>query len=282
VAELGVHIPQVIRMKALAFLLLVPLLPLFAHEGNGRGTKAIAFANAFVALSDNPWAVSYNPAGLAQLHSPAIASFYVPQQFGLPELRTISLSAAIPFNPGTIGTFIEQFGFDLYRTTNVGLGCGFDLAGMISVGATIDFEEVSIERYGRSHNITLDVGLLGKPFGNVAIGFCIKTVTATRIGISRERLPQYLLMGASYTPYRGFCLVSEIEKDVQFPLVVKAGIEQTVFDFVSLRFGIANNPDKFSAGIAVRYSSFEFGYAGYTHPDLGWTHQIEIAMQWGD
>ena len=38
----------------------------FAMENNGRGTKAIGMANAFVAVSDNCWAISYNPAGLVR------------------------------------------------------------------------------------------------------------------------------------------------------------------------------------------------------------------------
>jgi hypothetical protein len=269
-------------MKALAFFLAVPFLILSAHENNGCGTKAIAVANAFVALADNPWAVCYNPAGLTQIRSPMFASFYVPQQFGVPELKTIAASAAIPLNSATVGAFIEQFGFELYRTTSIGLGCGFNPLDRISVGAAIDVEEVAIARYGVSHNITIDLGFLGKPANNLAIGFCLKNVTAATIGANRERLPQYVLMGACYSPFTGFCMVTELEKDVQFPLVVKVGIEQDFFEFVSLRCGVANNPDKFSAGLAVRYDSFEFGYAGYSHSDLGWTHQIELAIQWGE
>jgi hypothetical protein len=279
--ELGVHNLQVIFMKALAIILVVPLVSLSAHENNGRGTKAIALANAFVALADNPWAVSYNPAGLPQVCSPEVATFYIPQQFGIPELRTISISGSYAVNPGTVGAFIEQFGFDLYRTTSVGLGYGVSLEGGVSVGAAIDVERTSIARYGVSNDVTLDVGLLGRPLDKLTIGFCLKNITASRIGLNQERLPQYLTIGTCYTPFKDFCLVTEVEKDIQFPLVVKAGIEETFFEFLSVRCGVANNPDKFSAGIAIRYSSIEFGYAGYSHSDLGWTHQIEVAIQWG-
>jgi hypothetical protein len=281
VQELGVHNLQVILMKALAIFLVIPLLGLSAHENNGRGTKAIALANAFVALADNPWAVSYNPAGLVQIRTPELATFYVPQQFGIPELRTISLSAAYAVNPGTVGAFVEQFGFDLYRTTNIGLGYGVNLESGVSVGAAINVERTAIARYGVSNDVTLDVGLLGRPLDKLTIGFCLKNITAARIGLNHERLPQYLAIGTGYSPFKNFCLATEVEKDVQFPLVVKAGIEERFFEFLSLRCGVANNPDKFSAGIAIRYASIEFGYAGYSHSDLGWTHQIEVAIQWG-
>jgi len=70
-----------------------------------------------------------------------------------------------------------------------------------------------------------------------------------------------------------------MEKDVRFPASVKMGIEQIVFSAIALQAGVANNPDKYSFGIAARYSIFEFGYAGYSHPDLGWTHQIELSFK---
>ena len=269
-------------MKALAVIFVISIATVSAHENNGRGAKAIAIANAFTSIADNSWAVSYNPAGLAQLVSPQVATFFIPQQFGIPELRTISLSAAYSINPGTIGAVVEQFGFDLYRTTEIALGYGLALDSLISVGASIDVERVAIERYGVSYNTTFDIALLGHPLANLSLGFCLKNVTAARIGTTRDRLPQYFMFGASYTPFRDFCLVSEIEKDAQFPLAVKVGVEEKFFGFLSLRCGVGDNPDKFSAGIAVQYSTIEFGYAGYSHPELGWTHQIEISMRCDD
>jgi len=268
-------------MKAHAIFLVIPLT-LFAHENNGRGTKAIGLANAFVAVADNPWAVSYNPAGLAQLITPEFSAFFVPQQFGIPQLRTIALSGACTINPGTAGAFVEQFGFDLYKTTDVGLGYGLAINNSISIGVTTELEQVSIDRYGTSHTLTFNGGLQGKPLPGLSIGFCLTNLSAATISQNRERLPQTMFLGASFSPVEGFTIVSELEKEVEFPLVAKFGVEEEFFGFLSLRCGVADNPDKFSAGIAVRYSEFEFGYAGYSHPDLGWTHQIELTLRWPD
>jgi len=266
-------------MKALASILLVPLATLVAHENNGRGTKPIAMANAFVALADNAWSVSYNPAGLAQIVSPEVSTFYIPQQFGVPELKTISCSGSFRVHPGTVGALVEQFGFDLYRTTEVAVGYGCSIDSGFSIGAALDLETISIDRYGAAHDLTLDLGLLGHPWNTISIGFCAKNLTASKIGPQQERLPQSLLFGVCYSPICSFRITAEMEKDVRFPLVIKTGVEETFFDFLSLRCGIANNPDKFCAGLAIRYSEFEFGYAGYSHPDLGWTHQIELTIR---
>jgi hypothetical protein len=74
-------------------------------------------------------------------------------------------------------------------------------------------------------------------------------------------------------------LTTEIEKDIRYNASVKAGIEKVFLNILALRFGIANNPDKYSAGIAFMYAGMECGYAGYSHAELGWTHQIEISFQ---
>jgi len=266
-------------MKALALFLLVSFTVVSAQDNNGRGVKATSLANAFVALADNSWAVAYNPAGLARITSPEISVFFVPQQFGIPELRTVSLSGAWKTSYGTPGASVEQFGFELYRTTDIRLGYGLSLDSIVNIGATVNVGQISIAGYGATHTYTVDVGLLGEPVHNVAIGFCARNVSAATIGKDRERLPQYLLLGICYRPFDGFSLVSEAEKDLEFPLVLKTGLEQRFFEFLSFRCGVSNNPDKFSAGIAVRCSVFEFGYAGYSHPELGWTHQIEISMR---
>ncbi len=265
-------------MKALVLVLLIPATAI-AADHYGRGTKAIGLGNAFVAVADNPWAVAYNTAGLAQCKTFQASAFYVPQQFGLPELRTTALSASFAIKPGTVGILIERFGFDLYNTSTFECGYGFFAGPTIAVGATVGVDRVSIARYGAATGTTLDLGCMGWPTPELTLGFVLRNVTAATIGSTRERLPQNVLFGVSYTPIEGFLLVAEVEKDLQFPVVVKAGVEQNVLDLLSLRCGMSNNPDKFTAGFAVKYAGIEFGYAGYSHPDLGWTHQIDLIVR---
>jgi hypothetical protein len=261
-------------MKILAFILLPTVLAL-GSENNGRGTKAVSLANAFVAIADNPWSVSYNPAGLSQFTSIRLAGFVVPQQFGLTELKT----SALAFAGGGIGITIEQFGFNLYRETLLGAGCGFTVGPDVALGATMNVQSTSIEGYGNAMSLTLDVGLLGRISDKVSIGFAFKNVTGSTIGEIGERLPQVLSLGGCYRPLEDFLIVGEIEKDIRFPTVLKAGIEQRILDIFNVRVGLSNNPDKVSAGISFSLSVVEFGYAGYSHPDLGWTHQIEVSVR---
>jgi len=250
-----------------------------SSENNGRGAKAIALGNAFVAVADNPWAVAYNPAGLTQLTTFQGSVFFVPRQFDLPELKTAAVAAAYPFTFASCGVSLEQFGFDLYRETSVTVAAGRTIDWGVSAGISLNLQRISIERYGSTQCVTIDVGLLASALDNVTLGFALKNVAAAKIGANGERLPQTLLMGARFTPLSDFQLTVEMEKDTRFPFMVKAGVEQRFFDVFALRLGAASNPDKFSGGFGVRISMFELSYAGYSHAQLGWTHQLEISFQ---
>ena len=258
--------------------LFIPHSLLSGMENNGLGTKAIGMANAFVAVSDNSWAINYNPAGLTSLNTIQCSAFIVPDQFGLQELKTTALAAAAPLSFATLGIKAEKFGFELYSETEFGLALAKKIDKNISVGLGLEYNRVDIARYGTAHSFYIDGGLIAHVLKSVDVGFSVHNITNATLGRTDEKMPQVFNMGACWYPFHDFQVSIEMEKDIRFPASIKLGIEQIIFGVIALRAGTANNPDKYSAGIGVRYSLFEFGYAGYSHPDLGWTNQIELSF----
>jgi hypothetical protein len=255
---------------------------LHSLENNGRGTKAIGMANAFVAVSDNLWAVNYNPAGLTQVTGIQCSAFIIPNQFGLPELRTTALAAAVPFSFATFAFKAEKFGFDLYKETEVGMAFALKLDQNISGGLSLNLHRLDIARYGSTQNVLLNGGILAYALKSVKVGFNFNNMMGATVGRLGEKIPQLFALGACWSPLYDLLLSMEMEKDIRYPASIKWGIEQMMFDVLAFHAGVANNPEKYSAGIAVKYSFFEFGYAGYSHLDLGWTHQIEISFKLDD
>ena len=247
-------------------------------EHNGRGTKAIGMANAFVAVSDNCWAIDYNPAGLTRLTAFQCAAFIVPSQFGLQELRTTAFAAASPLTPVTMGIQVVKFGFDLYSETECGLACAVPIDKNISSGLNFNYQRLALARYGSAGSFSLDGGLIAHVLDRVDVGFSIHNMTNAVLGKTDETMPQWCALGTCWSAFHDLQISVEVEKDIRFPASIKMGIEQLVFTAFALRAGMANNPDKYSIGIGATYSSFEFGYAGYSHPDLGWTHQIDLTF----
>jgi hypothetical protein len=274
------------QVKRRKYLIIISLLFFYAElratEINGLGTKAIAMANAFVALSDNCWGIYYNPAGLKTMHDVQCSAFIVPAQFGLQELATRALAVTIPFSLGAVGVGVSKFGYDLYSETAVELAFARRLDEKIAAGLGVEYNRTDIARYGTAGCMLMHIGLLVQVSDNIWSGFCAHNVTAAVLGTTREKLPQVCTLGICWSPFAGFYLPLEIEKDIHFPASIKLGFEQHLLSVIALRAGIANNPDKFCMGCSVRWSGFEFGYAGYSHPDLGWTHQIDVTLSWGD
>ena len=85
-------------------------------------------------------------------------------------------------------------------------------------------------------------------------------------------------MGVCYEITENSRLAVELEKDLRHPIIKRFGYEQKLLDILSVRLGISDNPDTFSCGLGLRASGFEFSYAGYSHPQLGWTHQVELSV----
>jgi hypothetical protein len=266
-------------LRRVVFLLLsLPVVTHAGFESNGKGARPIALGNAFVALADNQWATYYNPAGLARIQTVQCALFFVPEQFGLSELRTISAATTFPIGFATAGVLLEKFGFDLYRETNISVGVGKFVDEFIAAGMSINLNTVSIDRYGSAMAATIDVGMLVELLEDIRLGFNWKNISATSVGALRESLPQVQSFGACYdlTQQSQICL--ELEKDIRFPFAVKLGFEHRFLKVFAFRFGLSNNPDKFSFGIGASTSGIEFSYAGYSHPQLGWTHQVETSF----
>ena len=274
-------LPQ--QAKRLGYAIIICLLinhpHLFTMENNGLGTKAIGMANAFVAISDNCWAINYNPAGLAGLTAFQCSAFIVPEQFGLQELQTTALAAATPLSFATIGIQAENFGFDLYKEMEFALALAVKVDRNISTGLSFQYHRLDIARYGTAGSFSIHGGLIARVLKNVDVGFSVHNITDATLGRTDEKMPQVYSLGACVSPFYDFHVSIEMEKDIRFPASIKMGIEQIIFEVIALRAGTANNPDKYSFGIAARYSFFEFGYAGYSHPDLGWTHQIELSFK---
>src|SRR5262249_6176904 len=98
------------RPRAACLLLAALLLPApraagqigFSFNRTGSGARAAGMANAFVAVSDDGTAASWNPAGLAQLRKPELSVVSSTNQRILPAAGTRTRAAPSPFTPTSV------------------------------------------------------------------------------------------------------------------------------------------------------------------------------------
>jgi hypothetical protein len=269
------------QAKVIFLLASVPWIALAGLENSGHGARPSALSNAFVALGRSPWSTVYNPAGLASCVEVGCAAFVSPQQFGLKELRSISVAGVFPFPSIAVGVVGGQFGFELYRETSFSLGVGGTIEDGIALGITLNLDRIAIDRYGEVTVSTADGGVLVDVTDGLRLGFVWKNTTASAIGTTGEALPQVQSFGVCYELSASSRLSLELEKDIRFPFDLKLGYEHELLQALTLRLGMSSNPRQFSGGLALRMAGFEFSYAGFSHPQLGWTHQIELSFTAG-
>ncbi|MDI6779709.1 MAG: hypothetical protein QME25_05895 [Bacteroidota bacterium] len=274
------------NIRLIFVLFLSSAVPSFASfEGYETGSRAKSLGNTFVGLADDCWAIYYNPAGLARINQNNFSFFYLPNQFGLSELTTAAIAGSYSTHFGTFGVGVRKFGFELYKEISATVSYANTIAG-IYFGANLNYNHLAIRGYGSDAVIGLDVGVLLPLFKSAIdglfLGISAKNINIPSIGKSREKLPQVFCTGISYTPVNNLILLVDYQKEIGFDASPKFGAEYQIFDMLSLRFGVSDNPTSFASGVGIEIAFVRFDYALFTHQELGISHSATITIRWVD
>lgn len=267
-------------MGRIVFLLLAShLLAFGGFEQTEAGARPASMGGAYIGLANDVWAIFYNVAGLSDLKSREASFFYTPGQFGLSELRRSTLAIGFPTRFGIFGLAARRYGFDLYHEVTWTASYAREVSGL-SVGVNLNYHTVSIQNYGSSGTIGIDVGVLLKLSRHVQWGIAAKNVNSPTIGESGEPLPQTFSAGIAYLPTPRFSLTLDYVKETNFDPSTKFGFEYRVIDAVALRGGVSDRPSEYAGGIGIQHGIFVIDYAFFMHQELGITHQGSILIRW--
>lgn len=249
-----------------------------------KGARAVALGGAFTGLANSAFAIFYNPAGLSLLPYREASFFYV-QPFGLPELTDVAVVYAdpllLPQGWGTLGASARRFGFSLYSETAVSLAFARTFERRLLVGLNVSYQLLSIQGYGNAGAIGLDIGTLVLITPELSLGVAAMNVNRPTIGTSGEAIAQVYLAGLSYRLLRVLRAFLDVEKDIRYPLSIKSGLEFEAVPSVALRAGFSTEPQRFAAGVGVRYALFDADYTLTTHPELGFSHHLTLSVRLG-
>lgn len=266
------------RKTAFAWRLLAPLLllclaqPLHAQSsiapsggarGAGMGMVGVVFQDAQSILA--------NQAGMAFLEAP-VATVFGEQRFLLADLRNIGAGLALPAGSfGAFGLSLQYFGMSEYNEQRAGLAYARRLFAGTSIGVQFNAFSSRIPDYGNTLRLNAEVGLQTQLMPRLLLGFHLANPlrTPARGG---DRMPAILRAGLGYQTSDKALMTLELEKDMDFPLRAKAGIEYRPAEAVSLRAGVATQPATATLGLGFRLpAGLVFDFAGGYHQFLGFT-----------
>ena len=247
-------------------------------EDMAFSARFVAMANAGVAWRIGADCIFVNPAALHRTCAFDIHFFYT-KPFGLKELHSGNVAARMTRGRLAAGIGAQFYGNDLYREHQFLAALAFSLSTALSIGITSRYCTVSIQHYGQTGSLLMDVGLVAGLGEKAKLGFSAKNVNNAKIGTQREPLPNVLTLGASVAPLTNCVVNFDLNKDIRFPLDVRCGVSYNTFSILALRIGAGSEPTRFCAGFSVFCFQCRIDYAFSNHCDLGLTHMFSIGVK---
>lgn len=253
----------------------------------------MALGRAGTALEGEVWG-EFNPAAWAALERNT-ADVFASQAFGISELRVVALAAAAPTRYATFAANARTYGFSDFRETRIGLGAsrGFSLSASraIDVGLSASMHNISIDGFGSTSTISASAGAQVDVLPALRAGLHARNVS--RIGRSEDSdlasplsTAPALAAGLAFRASEHALVVLDAEKDLDFPVAIRAGLEVWVINALAIRGGFATGlsssdgaPTRLSGGIGVRSGMIHADIAAEYHETLGLTPAVSIGVE---
>ncbi len=257
-------------------LIIIPSLLFGGNDNFHVGGRATGMGNTGLCISD-VWAIRYNQAALANIDVISFGASYE-SRFLLQSLGIQSIAVAIPVKRGTFGFNYTGVGDKLYRESKLGLGYGMKLSEKVNVGIRLNYHALHLgNNYGRSQNLTFEIGFLANPTKQIQIGFHLFNPSQTNLNeYQNEEIPVIMNLGLAYKFSDKVTGNLEVEKDIDLPFSVKVGLEYFPGENLFLRAGIVTNPSMPTIGFGVAKGNFKLDFSSSFHPSLGITPSLGL------
>ena len=243
--------------------------------------RASALGDATTALRSDVGSHA-NPAAAATRARPVVLLF-ARQGFGLDELRYGGLHGVWPFSLGSVSVGASSFGFDAYRETYFVVGGARSLSPGTSrpiyLGATLRYVTTSITGYGTAGELSASIGGIVPLLPTLDFGVHLANLAVPAFSRTLD-VPRALAVGLAYQASPDFTVVTDVFKDIDFPLSVRSGFEYRPVNAFIIRTGVSTQPTTFAVGAGVRVGALHADLAAEQHLDLGWTPSIALSFRW--
>jgi len=249
-----------------------------AFERTNGGARAEALGGAFTACANDYNSIFYNPAGLSELTNNEVSFFYM-IPYGIKELGIKCFAFVLPVKIFGFGIMSQQMGTDLYRESQLVFSAGMRIYKGLSLGINSKLLNLRIQGYGSRSLLGVDIGMLYDVGNDLKFGAFFNNVNNPCIGKTKEKIAKICSIGISKKLISGLTLNLDMSKYNKYPVIVRFGGEMHLKEQFQLRFGISDNPTKFSGGFGVEMKNLSFDYSASNHIILGLTNLFSITLK---
>ncbi len=241
------------------------------------GSRAGGLAYASACVTDE-WSVFNNIAGLAKVEK-TFASFAYDTQPSFKSFNRMAAVFTLPVKFGVGGAGIFRFGDELYNEQIISIGFS-NTFGLASLGIKANYVQYKAEGFGSKGVFSVSFGGIAKLTEKISIGAHIINLNQPKISVTEnEKLPTVLILGAGFQLTSHTFITTELEKDLNYPVKWKTGVEYQPLKKFIFRTGFNINPNAAFFGFGFRPKKFKLDYAYQHHFTLGSRHQATVGYQ---
>lgn len=222
------------------------------------------------------FSVFNNQAQLGRLEDLSIG-LYAQNHFLIADINLFGLALALPTSSGTFGLGIQRYGNADLAQSRLKLAYGRSLLENLDIGAEFEVGSLQIDEYGSRYTFTFGLALAYDLTESLRLG--ARVYNPLRIQLTDDdldRLSSLLTAGLVYQPSERIAVHLEFEKNLDFDLAMRTGLDYQIADRFALRVGYAANPTLVTAGFGLALGSLNIDIAGSWRPALGYTPQLGL------
>ena len=237
-------------------------------------------AGASVTLSD-AYSLFNNVGGLGKVENHSVFASYQ-NRFGISSLQSIGAGAIYQSSFGNAGLGVYKFGDDLFSQQKIHLAFSNQIQ-LVSLGVGVDILQYDVSTVGTEQVVTIQFGGIAEITKQFQFGAHIFNLNQAKlIEETGEKVPTVMKAGLSYRPSNELMINLEVEKDLDFDEIIKAGIEYQVVENVFLRTGVSTRPFLNAFGLGFYPKQLILDYAYSRESDLGAIHELSLGYRLGE
>lgn len=218
-------------------------------------------------------ALQANPAGVASLGRVAVHAGIERRQVWA-GVHLLGVAVGVPTASGNFAVAVQSFGVQDFKKQEINLLYARKTGEKMHLGGSLDYHRLSISEYGSTGVFSFQIGLQAWLSPHLLIGTSIANPYPVKLG-ENEKLPTVFRTGLLYKVSEKVQAGMELEKDIDFSMRLRAGIEYLLVHKLKLKTGYSSNPSNFHFGLAFEANGNLWLHIGNIYdPVLGLTAGI--------
>ncbi|MCB0281942.1 MAG: PorV/PorQ family protein [Calditrichaeota bacterium] len=264
----------------------------------GLSTRVSGLGEAFTAVSDDENALFYNPAGLANISQGAVGLNHTQWfedikmdnlvfGYNFDNKLGVGISVAHMWMPAIQGkdNFGNPTGDINVSSSIINLGLGYKIHPSLYLGIGLKYFQDNLADFS-VNGVALDAGLyMYTAIRGMTFGVSVQNLGGNiQYDQVQEKIPFSYRAGLAYKiSGSGFRLAVDAVKSRDNDIAIGAGLEYTLMEAFSLRFGNQFRQDRkfqpgYGAGLNIS-DKYVIDYTYYAFEDLGNTHRVGFTFK---